>query len=168
MILCPNMFFLKCVVVVILHQALFQSCLAVGIFGRPSNNVPKLARIANCYSRRSPAPPITAVTDCSLAVREMIAEGSHAADPVVWGPGIDRRIGWGWGSCQLIILPNSIQSFDTISRLKLAEEATRLVSTCVTQAYGFKGGYTKVGPKGVFHLAVNGRPTQLDNGRAEE
>ena len=163
------MLFLKYLVGVILHEALIQSCLAIGTSGRPSNDItPVFARMVNCYSRRAPTPPIRAVSDCALAVREMIAEGTHAADPVTWGPSIDYRIGWGSGSCVIMLIPNSFQSFDTISRLKLAEEANRVVSNCVTQAYGYKGGNTKVGPKGVFHLGISARPTQRGGGPAEE
>ena len=61
-----------------------------------------------------------------------------------------------------------MQSFDTISRLKLAEEARRVVEGCVTQAYGYKGGFVKVGGKGVFHLVVAGKVVGMGEGRREE
>lgn len=137
---------------------LFELCLTLDPAQQRSSRIgPSLGRTANCFPRRSTAPSITEVADCGVAVREMISQGSRAADPVVWGPGIDYRIGWVWGSCVIVLLPNSVQSFDSISRLKLAEAATTLVTTCATQAYGYKGGLIKVGPKGVFHLTISGK-----------
>ena len=88
----------------------------------------------------------------------MIAEGSHAAGPTRWGPCIDRKIVWGWESYGIVLTPNSVQSFDTISRLKLVQETTRLVLSWVTQACGFKKEYIKVGRNGVITLALTGRP----------
>lgn len=142
----------------IVLSLLFELCLTLDPAQQRSNRIgPSLGRIANCFPRLSPAPPIAEVADCGVAVRQMISQGPRAADPVVWGPGIVDRIGWGWGSCAIVLLPNSVQSFDTISRLKLAEAATTLVTTCATQAYGYKGGFIKVGPKGVFRLFISGK-----------
>ncbi len=159
--------FWKCAIVAILHQAFFQPCLAIENLAIPLNNSPKLGRVANCFPRRSIATAITTVSDCGLAVREMISEGSHAADPIRWGPDIDRYLIWAWGTCGILLIPNSPQSFDTFSRLKLAEAVMRLVSACVTEAHGYKGGTTKFGPKGVFTLSVSGRPRR-PGGELEE
>ncbi|KAL8880191.1 MAG: hypothetical protein Q9198_002351 [Flavoplaca austrocitrina] len=160
--------FWKCAIVAILHQAFLQPSLAKENLAILLDNSPNLGRVANCYPRRSIATAITTVSDCGLSVREMISEGSHAADPVKWGPGIDRYLSWAWGTCGILLIPNSPQSFDTFSRLKLAEAVTRLVSECGTEAHGYKGGTTKFGPKGVFTLAVNGRPRRPNSGLEEE
>lgn len=109
-------------------------------------------------------PRISEPDDCGIAVRAVIAESPRAVDPENWGPGIEKYRAWTWGSCALILKPKSIQSFDTFSRLKLAEEASRVVTGCVNQAHQFKGGYTSIGPKGVFTLAVMGRPRPREVG----
>lgn len=111
-----------------------------------------------CYQGRSIASRISEPDDCGIAVRAVIAEGPRAVDPESWGPGIERYRSWTWGSCVLLLKPKSIQSYDTFSRLKLAEEASRVVTGCVNPAHQFKGGFTWIGPKGVFTLAVMGRP----------
>ncbi len=111
-----------------------------------------------CYQGRSIAPRISEPDDCGIAVRAVIAERPRAVDPESWGPGIEKYKSWTWGSCTLLLKPNSIQSYDTFSRLKLAEEASRVVTGCVNPAHQFKGGFTSIGPKGVFTLAVMGRP----------
>lgn len=111
-----------------------------------------------CYAGRSIAPRISEPDDCGLAIRAVIAEGPRAVDPESWGPGIEKYKAWTWGSCVLLLKPNSIQSYDTFSRLKLAEEASRVVTGCVNAAHQFRGGFTSIGPKGVFTLAVMGRP----------
>ena len=111
-----------------------------------------------CYQARSIVPRIIEPDDCGIAVRAVIAEGPRAVDPETWGPGIEKYKAWTWSSCTILLKPNSIQSYDTFSRLKLAEEASRVVTGCVNAAHQYKGGYTSIGPKGVFTLAVMGRP----------
>ncbi|KAL8663424.1 MAG: hypothetical protein Q9202_003840 [Teloschistes flavicans] len=101
-------------------------------------------------------PRIAIPEDCGIAVREMIAEGSRAIEPVAWGPGIEKYISWTWGSCALLLKSNGVQSTDTFSRLELAQQVSRLKTGCVNTAHQYKGGYTKVGPKGVFTIAVMG------------
>lgn len=110
-----------------------------------------------CYQARSIVPRIIEPDDCGIAVRAVIAEGPRAVDPENWGPGIEKYKAWTWGSCAILLKPNSIQSYDTFSRLKLAEEASRVVTGCVNSAHQYKGGYTSIGPKGVFTLAVMGK-----------
>jgi hypothetical protein len=129
-------------------------------------SIPEITSLTNetatrrlvCYQARSIVPRISEPDDCGIAVRAVIAESPRAVDPESWGPDIEKYKAWTWGSCALLLKPNSIQSYDTFSRLKLAEEASRVVTGCVNPAHQFKGGYTSIGPKGVFTLAVMGRP----------
>lgn len=121
-----------------------------------------------CFEGRAIVPSIAVPEDCGIAVRDMIAEGSRAAEPTTWGPGIENYVSWTWRSCALILKPKSLQTSDTFSRLELAEQVSRIKSGCVNTAHHNKGGYTKIGPKGVFTIAVMGgkKPTSTkDTGR---
>lgn len=115
-------------------------------------------RPTNCYAPHSTAPQIVP-DDCRTATRALIASGSGAMHPEVWGPGITPAEHWTWASCGILLIPNTMQSSDTFSRLEMAEAATRIVSGCVNAAHQWKGGWTRFGEKGVFKLAVKGRPT---------
>ena len=119
-----------------------------------ANNSTNLGYSPACYEPNRWRIPITDAFDCEIAAFSILNDDPKD-EPIHWS----QRHTWSIDSCNFVLRPLCRRPQGVFSRTGIANAAWRLSEKCVTEEYGFRGGYIPIGAgeQICFEVEVFGR-----------
>ena len=96
--------------------------------------------------------PISDSGECATLIYEIRLSGGQPSQRVIWS---SQRT-WTFRKCRVQVIPKAQGSRDTFTLADIVDGASILQNSCDTQEQGYRGGLIKVGPMGVFNVAIYG------------
>ena len=129
-----------------------------------SNNDTSLSYPPICFG---PLPdpyfrPISDSDECARLIYEIAYAGGQPQQPVLW----TSQRSWTLKECRVHLIPKSQGSRDTFAKSDIANAASIIQTMCDTKEQGYRGGSIRVGPAGVFDVALYGVKTSQQVKRA--
>ena len=94
--------------------------------------------------------PISDSDECARLTYEIAFAGGQPQQPVLW----TSQRSWTLKECKVHLTPKSQESRDTFTKSDISNAASIIQTMCNTKEQGYRGGSIRVGPAGVFDVAL--------------